>query len=148
MELLRNATENLSRKPLWEMEPQVSVILREAIIIKVRRQAGRGLRFPSSFCFKWIANKPTKQQIASSKRCHWHWEEGRTQSSRQNGLASLLVLFEKCLQQGRGTRHTSINHMDLRSLVCSSDVIISYDPARIKQRLTGFITRHHTIWKR
>lgn len=52
--------------------PQVLVILREAIIIKVRRRAGRGLSFPSSFCFKWIANKPTKQQIASSKRCHWH----------------------------------------------------------------------------
>jgi len=43
IQLLRNATENLSRKPLWEMELQVSVILREAIIIKVRRRAEEGV---------------------------------------------------------------------------------------------------------
>jgi len=52
IELLRNATENLSRKPLWEMETQVSVILRETIIIKVRRRAGEGSTFSFILLFQ------------------------------------------------------------------------------------------------
>lgn len=54
--LLRNATKNLTRKPVSEMKTQASIIL---------RSWNSSPSFQPHFCLKRIGNKPTNQQSIS-----------------------------------------------------------------------------------